>query len=537
MLKALRFKRLISAGYFPAELPPPFTAANYANHANTLSNLWSENEIFKFRSSPEHFSIPRHGKIRRKLSIVNPINQLLVSRLVADNWIEIRKRIVRSGASEFLPSIRLGGGGRAVNGVNFDAVSRKRVQILAQYGRYVATDIARFYTSIYTHSIPWALYGKDWAKANLKSPEFRNSLGNKLDQAVQAGQNGQTIGIPIGPDTSRILAEIVASEIEQLTKVGLPDFDQRATRYVDDVIIGFGDTETPEEILSKFSAALYQYELELNGAKTQLHGLGHSHNSEWRHFIRSFRIASSLTRQREDLDSYFEQALQLAEGNPGDNVLSYATRRAASFDVDKDNRNHLFQWMLYATRREPSCLSMFVQHVGSEHSAGRVVPINTIADHIKKRLPREAEAGHTAEVAWLLFLARELKIPLDAILLSQATKLRSSVAAMIALDLRQQGLIIGVLDDSLWAYFAKNDGLESEMWLVAYEATKKGWWTKPKNTRFIQAHKFFSQILEKDINFYDEKRKSRPQVGENFFSMIKSFRKKRKAEHFGSNYD
>lgn len=536
MFKYLRFKRLLSAGYFPAELPPPFTTRSFADKASKFSASWNDRDILKFWTSPEHYSLPRHTQVRRKVSIVNPVNQLLVSRIIADNWIEIRKRIMRSRASEFKPSIRITGGGRAVSGVDFDAVSRKRIRILARYGRYVATDIARFYPSIYTHSIPWAIYEKSWVKANFKLPSFKGCFGDLLDQAVRAGQNGQTVGIPIGPDTSRILAEVVASEVEQIAKASLKDFDERAVRFVDDIIIGLTDSETPQAVLSKFSAALYQYELELNGAKTKLYGLGFPHLPEWRRFIRSFRLASSVVGQREDIDSYFEQALQLAEANPNDNVLSYATRRAASFEIEPENRNHLFRWMLYATLREPSCLSMVVQHTSHEHTAKRTVPMQTIAGHIRKRLPHEAEAGHTAEVAWLLFWARELCITLEAAALERATVLRSSVVAMIALDLRQRGLVSGNFDETMWASSAAKDGLSSEMWLVSYEATKKDWWSKSKSTRFIQSHQFFNDILSEDVFFYDEKRKSRPQVGADFFSMVQSLQRTTGRNHYQQEY-
>ena len=132
------------------------------------------------------------------------------------------------------------GNGRAVNGVNFDGVSKKRIEILANYGRYVKTDVARFYPSIYTLAIAWSLVEKAFAKANHHSAAFKASFANNLDKAVGSGQEGQTIGIPIGPDTSRIISELIAVEVEQIAKSYIPDLDQRAVRYVDDMLIGLG---------------------------------------------------------------------------------------------------------------------------------------------------------------------------------------------------------------------------------------------------------------------------------------------------------
>ena len=203
-----RLSRLLRTGYLPAELPPPFTTRTFGREAVELAGLWSGAAIRKFWTSPEHYSAPRYGHVRRKLSLVNPVNQLHVAHLISENWDEIHRRLQRSQITEFRPAIVLTDGGRAVTGVDFDGVDRRRAQILARFGRYIKTDIARFYPSVYTYSIAWALLGKDWVKQHFATPKFKQSFANYSDKAVAAGQSGQTIGIPIGPDTSRLLSEL-----------------------------------------------------------------------------------------------------------------------------------------------------------------------------------------------------------------------------------------------------------------------------------------------------------------------------------------
>ncbi len=79
-----------------------------------------------------------------------------------------------------------------------DERSERRARVYAQ-GRYLLrTDISRFYPSVYTHSIPWAIHGKEYSKQH----RFDKNLGNQLDKLVQSCQYGQTNGIPIGPDTT-----------------------------------------------------------------------------------------------------------------------------------------------------------------------------------------------------------------------------------------------------------------------------------------------------------------------------------------------
>ena len=65
-----------------------------------------------------------------------------------------------------------------------------------------------FYHSLYTHSIPWALHGKDNAKANRQNPA---PIANSIDTALRNTQDQQTLGIPVGPVTSDLLSELLGN--------------------------------------------------------------------------------------------------------------------------------------------------------------------------------------------------------------------------------------------------------------------------------------------------------------------------------------
>jgi Reverse transcriptase (RNA-dependent DNA polymerase) len=443
-----------------------------------------------------------------------------VAHLISENWDAIHERLQRSRITEFRPEIVFTGGGRAVTGVNFDGVARRRAEILARFGRYIKTDIARFYPSVYTHTIAWALLGKEWVKEHFATARFKQSFANQLDKAVAAGQSGQTIGISIGPDTSRLLSELIATELEEIVRREIPDLDVRAVRYVDDILVGLADTETPDAILAKFSTALYEYELELNGEKTSVHGLGFSHAPEWNHFIRNFVISNRVSQQRDDLDSFFEQALHLADANLRDNVLLFAAKRSATFEIADENWNHFIQWLLYVARRSTTCMSFIVQHLSRASASGKDLPLEQIREYIHRQVSIRTEAAHTSEVAWLIFWARELQIQLEASVLNAVGRLRSSVCALLVFDMIQHGLIDEQVETTFWESFANADGLKSEMWLVAYEATKKNWWLRPRNSEYITSHRFFDELWRRNVEFYEPERRSRPQVGQPFFAMV-----------------
>ena len=515
-----RLRRLLERGYFPSELPPPFTTADFASHSLQFAANWSGRDIRRFWSRAETYTVPRYGHSRRSLSIVNPVNQLHVADLIASNWAEIRQRLRRSQVSEFNPRISLRGNGRAITGVNFDAVSSRKAEILASYGRYVQTDIVRFYPSIYTHSIAWSLLGKEWCKSNHRSPRYQRSFAAHLDKAIAAGQEGQTSGIPIGPDTSRIVSELVAVEIENILRDSLPDFDERTVRYVDDMIIGLEDAEAPSSVLSPLSQSLFEYELELSGEKTSIHGIGYPHAPEWINYIRTFVISDRAARQRDDLNSFFEQALHLSDENQRENVLLYAVKRAASFVLDESNVEHLVRWLLYCSRRETRCLSFVAEFLASYPDQANL-PSDEIEHFILQQIPIRTQSAQTDEIAWLLFWSREIELTLPAAYITNLVRLRSSALAMLSLDLRSRGLLEGSANLSGWRASATEDGLRSEMWLVAYEATKKGWWrAREQGSAYIEDHEFFGDIWRADIEFYDPGRRARRRITPSIFSNL-----------------
>jgi hypothetical protein len=96
-----RLRRFLQAGFFPRELPPPFVSSDFAKFRRRLLKTWPTKPLKDFASEPEFFSVPRFGRARRRLSIVNPINHFKVSKLMADEWVEIRKALRKSTISEF----------------------------------------------------------------------------------------------------------------------------------------------------------------------------------------------------------------------------------------------------------------------------------------------------------------------------------------------------------------------------------------------------------------------------------------------------
>jgi hypothetical protein len=145
-----------------------------------------------------------------------------------------------------------------------------------------------YYPSIYTHSIPWALHTKITAKAKRHDKKL---LGNRLDALVRKTQHDQTIGIPIGPDSSVIIAEIIGTEIDRYLRDKIPDLV--GYRYVDDMYFYFDDQAKAEICLKEIQHIFKELELQINIEKTSIKNLPCGIEDEWVIALRTFVIRQS----------------------------------------------------------------------------------------------------------------------------------------------------------------------------------------------------------------------------------------------------
>lgn len=503
--KSGRLKRLLEAGYLPEELPPPFVSGSFSTYRESLHKNWLTvpNQKYQhFKSSADVISIPKFGHERRKISVVNPVNQMRVSRIVSDNWIDIRDFINKSAISEFR-AVFDQKGSRAIFGVDWDGVSERRNTIAARYAGQFHTDISKFYPTIYTHSIAWAYFGKKNVQSSLNAPWLKKSYLEALDVEVRHGQRNQSVGIPIGPDTSRIISEIVARGIEKSIEYRLPDLADRALRYVDDFTIGVNDGEAEDRTVIAVELAFAEFELGMNFAKTKFVNHKVPLPELWKEHLSSVPLINRPERQRDKLDNYFDIAFRSAEKSEKDAVLKWAVKRSRSFKIDRRNQRYFFEKILHVGRRAPACMGAICQLLIDAKHTGQDLPMDSIRKYISDYIKISGETGHVYEVMWALFLCKGLSIQLKNSEVTHLFSMPAATVALILMDLDSRGLVDGGIDDSQWRNLcASPDGLRGPMWLLAYEAVRKGWWQIP--TTYVATDPFFGPMLAKGVFFYDE---------------------------------
>jgi|SRR5690625_690305 len=156
----------------------------------------------------------------------------------------------------------------------WENLEQAQIEIALDFEYCITTDIADCYSSIYTHSIPWAIHTKQWAKDNKYN---KKAIGNLIDSKISYLQHGQTNGIPQGSVLMDFIAEIVlgyvdlqlSNKLEGLTEEGKLN-DYKIIRYRDDYRIFSNYKEDAETIIKLLTKVLFDVNLNLNSSKTFL---------------------------------------------------------------------------------------------------------------------------------------------------------------------------------------------------------------------------------------------------------------------------
>ena len=154
---------------------------------------------------------------------------------------------------------------------------QEQIKLALEYEYCIHTDITDCYPSIYTHSIAWAIHGRQEAKRERKNKDSKGNImvGNCLDAKIKNLQNGQTNGIPQGSVVMDFIAEIVLGYAdlllsEQIEKLNLNNENYKILRYRDDYRIFGNKLEIVEKIMKLLTETLMALNLKINSNKTFL---------------------------------------------------------------------------------------------------------------------------------------------------------------------------------------------------------------------------------------------------------------------------
>ncbi len=142
-----------------------------------------------------------------------------------------------------------------------------------KYNKLLKLDISKCFDSIYTHSLAWALIGKDSVKEEVEAS--KKTFAGRFDTFMQGTNYKETNGIIIGPEFSRIFAELILQSVDRhlflelRTKGYTHRVDYESFRYIDDYFIFYNDEIAKRAITNLLQVRLKDFKLHLNVVKKE----------------------------------------------------------------------------------------------------------------------------------------------------------------------------------------------------------------------------------------------------------------------------
>lgn len=538
----MNVKRLLEKGYFPKELPPPFTTMSFAARAQYIHSRWvnyqnlvnrplpgeSNNArrqryagIFDIYGSSKYqpFSLAKGMYSRRKLGIVNPKQYHDLCRLVVENWATIRRTYALSDFSESTPVEAEAA--RAVRTKSSSLNNFKFLLIEKSFNkRYeLRLDIAQFYPTIYTHAIPWAIQGKELAKRyfaqkNNRTTNWKNILladhnaviydfCDKLDMLVRNCQERQSIGLPIGPDIFFIIAEVIGNRIDNEIATKLTNIEYTSTRYFDDYYFYTNSYNDAEQILKITQNVLNEFQLEINENKVKIKELPFSFEASWTSRLATFKFTSV---SKYEIRNFFSILFSLTEENPKDSswIIGYALTRFeyGNTRINNSEWDFFLNLLIKTLLIDPSNIDQFLRILLSYRPFLATKSKAKISDVLHRIIKEHLILNHSFEVSWALWILKTFNLKCESDLIQSVLRSEDYVSRLICLDIHNNNLIRNnTIRLQHYSSRLNTNDLFTEKWLYTYEAIVQNWLTPTR--QIIQGHKYFEILRNQNVHFYD----------------------------------
>jgi len=417
------YEWIVTKGYYPESyvLPPCFQVVKHPHFGKVyFPNLKKKFKFAQYLEVP----FPKTELIDRTFRIIDPELHSDIAYIIARNWKTILKCLFdqKNKVCSYSFPIPLsaenpGEIGKLRSGrmiyEYIEMAENDIASIAYNYKCLIKTDIANFYPSVYTHSIPWAIHGKKTIRKKRNRTDFR-FFGNRLDKLIQCANDDCTVGIPIGPVVSDLISEIILAKVDkQLSKHINEKFF--VARFKDDYRILAKSESDGKHLLKIFQSILKEYKLELNISKTEFFKLP---DGLFRNWVSQYHSVNPRPRAMYSYKRFKEvylSVITIDRQNPGTGVIDrFLADIATSKDglrvfINKRTLPKLISLLIMLadlrTKAFPKVLaiidSVLITPLGKEHS-------DDIAKYLVDLLGTlsENESGNEYLISWIWYFLR-----------------------------------------------------------------------------------------------------------------------------------
>jgi len=308
-------------------------------------------------------------------------------------------------------------------------------------------------------------------------------------------QDNETSGLPIGPDTSLVLAEVLLTPIDEIiTHEPKP---LGAHRYFDDYELVYDTRADAEQALSRLHSLLQEYNLTLNSQKTTIVELPTNNENPWVRELRRFELPADRQASPQIVHDFFDLSLQTQQRFPEQLVLLYAVGRFEAVIRERpESWSVLHSILLQLLRAVPVTAPAVVSLLVVARRAGASIDLMPFAECLNAVVAHAAPLSFSSEACWALWALAAFDLSVANETVAALEKSPDPTAALLALYLQDKGNTKRSLDFSRWSSELTPDGLRGESWLLVYEGMRRGYLKRGAEASAL-THEPFYEFLDK----------------------------------------
>ena len=490
-------KRLLCYGLFPERIPPIFSSVKFGLYY--YDKILKGNFNYNKKLTYKHIVYPlTQDKKVRMLGIPNCIAYVQLCYLFYEHWEKLKQLLENCWTNYYNPNmIRMQKQKKRLFVLNsyfsFWGTEEKRLVSTSKptfneidyklrlitgnkYGIHL--DISKFYSSIYAHAISWALISKKTSKELYRDDKKKKTyIKNVFDYEcfeshVMSMQDKESFGIPIGPDTSYILADILLSQIDK----ALFSRGFRFIRYIDDYYFCATNENDLQNFVNELRKQLYIYKLNLNDEKTEINKFPVPLKTEWTNCLDNYVLPDTKDKKFFDKLLYFiDKAVSFSE-KYGARTIKYALRYVVNHYTAIDLTPHikkLYLYVLHLTYIYPYLIDCSDDLLDRCYEKSME---SIISNNLNNIIKEAIKQNNYDTISWVIYICDKYGLAIDVnLLIKKNFVVKDCLCLTLLLYYLKNKGIIKEYQKTYYKFYYKELKLKSddEFWLLEYELFKE----------------------------------------------------------------
>lgn len=493
------YNKLLCKGLFPEKLEGILSSDQFGNWiiANEKT-LNVPEKSFHYMT----YKITRNNNAPRYLCIPHPIAYINLCKCLRNNWNEIVKIFTDDYSDTSMLTPKDDNKNQRI--FSMGSYDKNPIEnsllIKKQFGKKycVNADISNFYPSIYTHSISWALVNKDISKKDKK----HNKWFDSIDKSIRNCQDGESIGVHIGPDTSAIIAEIILSQIDKRL---VSKFEY--LRFIDDYKCFCEDMESAEKFICELTHNLEYYRLKLNTEKTKITEIPITIDTEWVRLLKSYPLKEeNLIVDEKSINAVMglmDLSIELYIKHKDDSCIKYALQKIKKVEYQTYNEFELiFRRICGIAYCYPYIIDLIEDFLKKNEFLDDILQFkNMLKGILNSFLKEHVKYGRSDVITWVFYYSIQYRIEIEKFQEYRDLIIRQNdpVSTLLCFIYAK----VNKLDISDFEKIKSNEDDTGDWWLFLYEKSR----ILDKEYQYNKQDEkvFFEELRKNKISFLGEK--------------------------------